>query len=178
MTHQSRSARTGPERPLRDEGFTLIEVTVALAIAVVLLVGLTMTLGNTLRAVRHSRSFEQATSLAIERIEYTRSLKWENLSLAMTVQGADPLLLDPVARTLDGYALDLPAAEVLVEDPGNGWVETYRTEEFDEQEFDVNTYVTEVTPGLRRVVVVVYWEIGTQRRDHVSTALISSVSSP
>lgn len=168
-----------PERSdERDAGFTLVEVAVAMVIAVILMVGLTITVGNALRAVRHNRGAQQAVSLALERLEFTRSVPWDNLAMGDIVLPADPRLLSPTDRKLVGSTVDVPADELLVEDTTDGWVDTYRTEVFDEQTFQVSTYITEVNADLRRAVAIVEWTVadGDARVRHAST-LISRVSS-
>ena len=50
------------------------------------------------------------------------------------------------------------------------------TETFDEQSFEVFTYVTEVQPELRRVVAVVEWTAGPTSHIHFTTTLISEVA--
>lgn len=159
-----------------EDGFTLIEVAVALVIAVVLMIGLTVTVANTLRAVRQNRSLQQANSLVLERLEYARSLEWDALAMDTPALTSDPLLLSPLDRRIVGSEVDLLSNELLVEDTSDGWVDTYRTEVFDEQTFVVRTYVTEVQPDLRRVVAVVDWENGNAERQSFATALISKVS--
>lgn len=164
------------ERARADGGFTLIEVTVALMMAVVLLVSLTLAVGNAMQAVRQNRTLQQATSLAIERIEYTRSVPWANLANDTTVLGIDPLLLTGPPRQLDGTQVGGTSAEDLVEDTVDGWVDTYRTEGLDETTFDVATYITDAGAGLRRVTVLVEWTIGNNDRRHFTSALIAEVS--
>lgn len=170
--------RAGERPDDREAGFTLVEVAVAMVISVLLMIGLTITVGNALRAVRHNRSAQQATALVLERLEFARSIPWDNLAMADIAIPTDPRLLSPTDRRLVGSTVDVPADELLVEDTTSGWAETYRTEVFDEQEFQVATYVTEVDTELRRVVAVVEWEVvdGGERRRHAST-LISKVTS-
>ncbi len=148
-----------------------------MVIALILMIGLTISVGNTLRAVRHNRSLQQANSLALERLEFARAIPWDNLAMSDTALPTDPLLLDPVDRRLVGSELDIPANELLVEDTTDGWSDTYRTEVFDEQTFQVRTYVTEVETDLRRVVAVVDWEVGNAQRQTFTSTLISKVTS-
>ncbi len=169
-----RAFRWRPAEPA--DGFTLIEVAVAMMIALILMIGLTISVGNTLRAVRHNRSLQQANALALERLEFARAIPWDNLAMANTALPTDPLLLDPVDRRLVGSEVDLPTDELLVEDTTDGWSDTYRTEVFDEQTFQVRTYVTEVDTGLRRVVAVVDWDIGDAQRQTFTSTLISEVT--
>lgn len=177
MPHQPHPTAPEPAAE-RDAGFTLIEVAVAMVISVILLIGLTFTVGNALRAVRHNRSAQQATALTLERLEFARSVPWGNLAMGDLAIPADPRLLSPTDRRLVGSTVDVPADELLVEDTSSGWVDTYRTETFDEQTFQVTTYVTEVDTDLRRVVAVVEWNVGDGdiRERHAST-LISEVTS-
>lgn len=176
--HSARSARRAFRwRPAdRDRGFTLIEVAVALVIAVILMIGLTITVANSLRAVRQNRSLQQANSLSLERLEFVRSLEWGNVAMDTPALPSDALLLDPIDRRIVGSEVGLPTNELLVEDTSDGWVDTYRTEVFDEQIFYVRTYVTEVTPELRRVVAVVDWSNGDAERQTFATTLVSEVS--
>lgn len=160
-----------------DGGFTLIEVTIALALAVILITGLTITLGNSLRAVRHNRTLQQANELALERVEFARSLAWDNLALAVDVNATDPFLLAPGNRRFKTDELGVPPPyEDFVEDATNGWVDTYRTEVLDETTYEVATYVSDADTDLRRVTVVIDWKVGGAERRHFTSVLISEVS--
>lgn len=160
----------------RDAGFTLVEVVIAMVISVILLIGLTITVGNAFRAVRHNRSAQQAVSLALERLEFARSIPWDNLAMADIAIPTDPRLLSPADRRLVGSTVDVPADELLVEDTANGWADTYRTEVFDEQTFQVATYITEVDTDLRRVVAIVEWEVADAVRQRHASTLVSRVT--
>ena len=162
-------------RVRHDDGFTLVEVSVAVLVAAILLTSLTLMLGNTIRSVRDNRAQEQATVVALGEIEFARSVDWTELALDPIVAPLDPRLLSPLDRKLVGATIGLAGDEDLVEDAA-GLIPYQSTESFDNQNFTIYQYVTEVEPELRRVVVVVEWQNGTSSHEHFTSTLISEVS--
>ena len=85
----------------RDAGFTLVEVLVAMAIAVVALGALAYLLSAATRVNRSARRSTMAALLAADKVEYLRALTFDDLEL--TPSPADALRVDA-----DGFH-DAPA---------------------------------------------------------------------
>ena len=177
MRHKPNSASVSPsDTPRREEGFTLTEVIVAMLLAVILLVALTLSIGVALRSTRQNRIHRQATVLAIEHLEFARSVGWTELAISEPVRGWDPRILHPSDTKVIGATMDLANDESLVKDFSNGLIEVYADTTLDGITFEVTTYVTDVEPGLRRVIVFVDWTYADVAREHFTMSLISEVS--
>jgi len=162
----------------REGGITIVEVAVAMTLAVILSVGLMQVMLSGLRQVRESRLTQQATQLALEGVEYARSLTYAELAVTPEVSSGDPLLI-PTGRLLDGSVIGLGADEPLVEVSSgheSGIVPYHSQEILDGVTFDIHNYVTEPEYGLRRIVVLVEWEMAGVARSQHTSALISAVS--
>jgi len=157
----------------RDGGFTLTELTVALMLAVIMMMTVAVTLRGALANSRSNRFRQEATSVAMEAFEYARGLGWDNL--AMT--GIDPLapLIDPDTGVLLGYEMGLPGnEELLVCTTGSVPPKTLITVE--DVTFTAWLYVSKVNASLRRVVVEIDWEVEGQPFTHTSESVVSIVS--
>lgn len=145
-------------------------------LVVVLFVGLTRSLTASLDSQAETRKQEQATVLALEGVEYARSLAWAELALDPPADAGDPMVV--VAGSdhyLSATLARLPSNELIVEDVA-GLIVPFAQEVLDAQPFLVKTYVTEVEPTLRRVVVVVEWEERSALRRHQTSTLIAPAS--
>ncbi len=164
--------------PRGDAGFTLVEAAVAVFLVVILIVGLTQALVASLAAQAETRRQEQATVLAIEAIEYARSVPWVELGLDPDANPADPLVITSGPNHfLDGSYVNLPTDELIVEFAG-GLISPMTTETLDGQTFVVKTYVTDVDTELRRVTAVAEWVTHSTTRRHQTSTLISEASAP
>ena len=139
-------------------------------ISVILFSMLGLFLGASFRQARTTRALEQATQLAIEGIEVSRSFPWDEV--AMDVVGAgDPRVS---GGNLLATAANLAADEALVVDAALGSVQSKYSVTVDDQPFEVWQYVTDVEADeLRRVVVIVNWTVGDAEKEHQTTALVS-----
>ena len=72
-----------------EDGFTLIEAIVALAIAVVLFTVLGATLAATMNTPRQARIQQEATALANQYVELSRAMRWNELAMDVEESG-DP----------------------------------------------------------------------------------------
>ena len=168
----------GPSVARSDGGFTLVEVLVAMVIGVILIVGLTLTLTSSLRSVNQNRTVEQATAIAIEQVEFARSLAWDELLMDTPATGDPRVAPSAPSGKLLGTEVGLPSNEPLVIDTANGRVPYETLETLDTQDFAIHNYVTEAGTDLRRLVVVVDWTVGGTTRSHQATTLIAEVAAP
>ena len=164
-------------RPLarlrREEGFSLLELTVALMLAVVFMVAVAGTLRGALAASRSNRFRQEATAMAMESFEHARSLGWD--FLAMDEIDPQAPMIDPETGVLLYYESGLASNEdLLVCATGQLAPKTVMTVE--DITYTTWTYVTKVNASLRRVVVLVMWETEGEAFTHRSDSVISVVS--
>lgn len=179
MQNKTHTTVAPPAETARGEaGFTLVEVVVAMVLAVVVLTGLTLTMGTALKASRDNRIQRQATVLALEHLEFARSVSWGELATSEPVLGWDPRILHPADKEVLGSAMDLPSDETIVSDFSNGLIETYTDTTLDGITFDVSTYVTQPEPSVRRVIVFVDWTTNGVAHEHFTMALVSELGAP
>lgn len=160
-----------------ESGVSIIEAAIAMALMALVAGWVASTIGSTGRVLGETRAQEQATQLALESIEWTRSLSWDELRMAPAATSIDPNV-DHGARTLLGTRFGLDVDEPLVEGGEAALVPPTVQETLGNDTFTINTYVTEIDAGLRRVTVEVRWQIADSPRRHVAGTLISEVSAP
>jgi hypothetical protein len=161
------------ERVSTDDGFTVIEAAVALALSILVFTALTTSVTAALNGSRSNRYHQIATGVAMSHIEMARSLEWEEV--AMPYVDPDSPVLDVGGNSIDGGAVGVPTDEILVVDAAYGAVGPTTWEVVDGITYTVWSHVTEVG-DLRRVVVVVSWDIGDSTRVFQSSTLVSEVS--
>lgn len=163
-----------------DQGANVIEAAAAMIIAVIILLGLAATMASGLRHLHENRLQEQATQLAIDRLEYARSLSYAQVGVDPAVPDTDSRLVSG-SRFLHGNAFGLPGDEELVEkDHGNpdAAVPYLHSATIQEVTFTTQSYVSSIQPGLRRVIVCITWDAGQGTREVVMSTTISEVSAP
>lgn len=159
----------------RESGFSLIEASAALGVAVVMFVILAQSLAVTVRLAHQNRLQQVATAVGVESVEFARSLSYDELVMTGTVPG------DPNLKTsnteVDKDAFDLQSDEDLVVDSvdPNALVVPEYTETIDDQLFTVRQYVTEIDPGLKRFIVQVSWFYNESWRSHHTSTAISEL---
>jgi hypothetical protein len=158
-----------------EAGFSLIEAAIALLISVILFLMLAQVLGTSFIAARNSRLGEQATQLGVEGVELSRSLPWAELAMD-SVEAGDPRVTGGAPNQLLAAAAGLAANEDLVVDAAGSVQATYPVT-IDNHEFEVRQYVTEVEPELRRVVVMVTWDVSGSAHEQQTSALVSDARS-
>jgi hypothetical protein len=132
-------------------------------------------IGSTGRAIGEAHSQEQATQLALEGIEFARSLTWAELRMDPAAETGDPRV-NGETRTLVGTLFDVEANEPLVEGGESAMIPPSYQETLDATDFTVRTYVTEADQALRRVIVDVTWTVGDSPRRHFASTMISELS--
>lgn len=148
-------------------------------IAVIIILGLGATLAGGLRHVQENRLQEQATQLAMERLEFARSLTYAQVGVDPAVPDTDPRIISS-SRLLRGSSFGLPGDESLIEkNYGNpeAAVPYLHTSTLGEVAFTTRSYVSRIIPGLRRVIVCVSWDTGHgSTREVVMSTTISEIS--
>lgn len=157
------------------DGITIVESAIAVALMALIAAWAASTISGTGRALGESQAEEQATQLALEAIEWSRGLTWEQLTMSAGTESGDPNI-DPYARTLVGYRFGIPTNEPLVEGGTDPLVPPLVEETLGTTAFQVRSYVTEAGAGLRRIAVEVTWEVAGSPRRHIAATLISEVS--
>ncbi len=97
----------GPARE-SDEGFTLIEVIIAMLILMMVMMSMTTVLINSMSETAYARQRSDATNLANETVEEIRSLQWNTLETGMST--SDILAsgdTNIVANCFEGAPLDV-----------------------------------------------------------------------
>ena len=165
----------GDPREEFDDGFTLIEVTVAAILVVVFSLAVASSLSTAMGASRINLVRQQATAILTEELEYARALVWPEA--AMTFVSTAAPLLNSTSDSLDGTEVGFDGFEVLAVLPDTGIVTPLRTYSVDRQDYTVWRYVTHSTGGLRRFVVSVNWadEKGTSS-EMLGSTFISEIT--
>lgn len=157
-----------------ESGFTMVESIMALFLVVILFVGVATTLQLAIRNQRDVRNQQQGAALALEYVEFARSLSWAELAL-----DADPPTTMPNISGSDvvGAAFNLPADEPLVVDTTDGQVTASNvgSDVINGQTFDVYMYVSDIDTGLRRVIVLVQWQSRNLDHEYFTTTQISEL---
>jgi type II secretory pathway pseudopilin PulG len=173
--------RGGPRRASRpcarrrdsDDGFTLIEVSVAGILAIAFIVAASAAFGSVFRVSRANELRQRATAVVGEQLEYVRSLTWTEVRMA-SVDTDAPMLTD--ARTaLVGSEAGFTGNEVLTVSTA-GAVTPFESYELDGTEYEVWRYVTNGPAGTRRFVVRVEWSDDGRDEALVSGTLVSEVT--
>ncbi len=156
-----------------DRGFGLVELSVAMLLAVSLMLVFSGTLRGALTGSRENRFRQEATGIALERLELARSLGWEQL--AMSEIDVTAPLIDAEQQLLLGDAVDLAADETL-RTCVTGTLEPKVDYAFQDTIFTTWTYVTQMTDTLRRIYVLVEWNGESGMRSYRTSTIISTVS--
>ncbi len=143
-------------------------------LVVILFVGVATTLQLAVRHQRDVRLHQQAAALALEYIEFARSLSWEEFALSVDPPSGMPNVSGGFVL---GAAFDLPGDETLVVDTTNGLLAPSNPggETVNGQSFDVYQYVSDIDTGLRRFIVLIEWESGRRSADYFSSTQISEL---
>ncbi|TXH45107.1 MAG: prepilin-type N-terminal cleavage/methylation domain-containing protein [Actinobacteria bacterium] len=154
----------------RDEGFSLVEVLVAMAVAAVILTGL---LGATIAAAQASLSAridQQAGELLTKTIEDTRSLDYGAVAMATTDVAADPSVTAGKWTVPNGVGAETVVAATT------GAITPHITQvtaNTNQTSFEMRRYVTQVAGSTaKRVTVVVSWQVAGQSRERTASTII------
>lgn len=149
----------------------LIEVTIGAALAVILLSAVAAMLVGAMANARQVRLRQEAVALTGGQVDWIRGLDWIEVGMVE---------VDPSAPLSDGVSLlaaeaDLPADEPLLVSE-DGAVEPVMVLTADGTEYTIWSYVSSMSGGLRRVLVLVTWEYGGTTQSHRASTIVSEVS--
>ncbi|MEX0825188.1 MAG: type II secretion system protein [Acidimicrobiia bacterium] len=156
-----------------DSGFSIIEALVAASILLVIFAGFGTTLGGAFNGAQDNDVAQEATALAVEQIEYARSLTWDGVAMTALASGAPAM--DQTEGVLLASEADLEADELLVVDD-DGWISPKEIETIDGQSFTIWRYVSDAGGGIRRFLVIVEWNLDGVVSYHRNSTLISEAS--
>jgi hypothetical protein len=157
-------------RAKADDGFTVIEVAMAGLLAVIVIVGLTVSTAAALRQARENRFQQTATAVVLDEMEAVRALDWAQLAMT-EVDDSAPLL------TADGTHVDATEAglvgpESLMVDE-HGVLEPYTVRMVEGVEYTVWRYVSVIDYQSRRVILEVTWQIAEVSHHQLTSTLVT-----
>ena len=157
----------------RDAGFTLLEAVVATFVVILLFAGFGRAMGASFGGAMGNRAAQEATAVAVSHLEFARSLAWDEIAMPHVPTGTP--MVDRATYHLVGAEADLPTDEALVVD-GGGLLAPMAVESVDGTSYTVWTIVSSVGPGLRRVVVLVVWEVEGAVTNYRTSTLIAEAA--
>lgn len=164
----------------REDGFTIIEASIAMLVVALMFTALSAGLMGGLRATRDARLYQQATSIGEESVEAARDLHYDNLLMQDSDIAGDP-------RILPGPTFDPDRSGPLVAEPivtstsGGAIVPHITTEVVGNTTFTTSRYVTwvdDVVQGgpaqsYKRMVVIIEWQVGNRTNSYVTSSFIA-----
>jgi prepilin-type N-terminal cleavage/methylation domain-containing protein len=173
----------------RENGFTLLETMIALAVLAIGILGLAGMMGTALASMQGSREdfiAQQKAEQAVEAIftaKYTNSITWPQVSnfsggnpTGLFLTGAQPLTV-PGTDGLVGTAVDSVAAPDYYLDPGpDGKLGTVDDVKIPLTHFTRTITITSIAgdTNLRQVQVTVNYTAGPFQKTYTLTTLISA----
>jgi type II secretory pathway pseudopilin PulG len=156
-----------------DSGFSIIEALVAASILLVIFAGFGSTLGGAFNGAEDNDVAQEATALAVEQIEFARSLTWDGVAMTALASGAPAM--DQTQGVLLADEADLVEDESLIVD-GDGRISPKEIETIDGQSFTIWRYVSDAGGGIRRFLVIIEWQLDGVVSHHRNSTLISEAS--
>jgi type II secretory pathway pseudopilin PulG len=177
-----RAPRLVTLRRLRDveDGFSLVEGMVSLAIITLILTALLHTQLSTIRTVHDARLVDQATALGNEAVEDARNFTYDDLVMLTSDLTGDPNV-EP-GNTLDPDAGGPMVSESLVRAAAGAPFAPHVTQEtLEGVTFTISRYLTWVDTSaqggadedVKRVVVIVDWQTGGEDETFRTSALLA-----
>jgi hypothetical protein len=177
-----------------DEGFGLIEAVVALVIIFGLVLTLMTTLDASSRVIVSTRQQSSANALAIELIERSQALEWQNMGLASSVNGAAcpaevgcfiPDFPGRLVSETAGYTFDGEPMVFATGDTFRPFLDFHAVLDRDGTDFRRYIFITGVdddsdgSEDFRRLTAVVRWETSPGfPNEVVQTTLVSPFVEP
>lgn len=156
-----------------DLGFTLIEAVVATFVVILLFTGFGRAMGAAFDGSAENAAAQEATAIAVEQMEFVRSLTWPEIAMTHVPTGI-PMVNRETSQLLAAEA-DLDGDELLVVE-GSGLVAPMTIEAVDMTSYTVWSYVSEAGGGLRRLMILVTWDVEGAVTTYRTSTLISEVS--
>ena len=161
----------------RQDGFTLIEASIALLIAAFIFIALGQTVATALRASGERRLEQQASAITTEVVEAVRNLTFDEVALL-------PAASDP-SRTGDTTYDPGSGPEPILEDAGSGVPSQVTTEILNGITFTLTRYITwvdddpfdAVTEDYKRFTVIATWDSRGIARTQTLETFIASAGS-
>jgi prepilin-type N-terminal cleavage/methylation domain-containing protein len=164
----------------KNNGMSMIEMTVAIALGAVILTAGAGTLASAMGGVNFSRQNQQSAALVSEIIEETRGAGYASVAVK---RDASALAADGRLTSLGGgsYSVDpdgagpLGAETLIISDTGS--VPLLRILERNSTRYSVSTYVTAPTGAdadFRRVTTVVTWTKGNKTSERRSASFVTN----
>lgn len=155
-------------------GFTVVESMIAASILLILLAGFGRTIGTGFSGSRDNDVTQEATSIAVERLEFARSLSWSQLAMSGVDSGGPAV--NQETRVLVASEAGIAEDEPLVVDEANGLIEHRSVESVDGTKFTAWTTVSETAEGHRRVLVVVEFRVEGAVSYHWNSTIVSEAA--
>lgn len=169
-------------RRLRDaeDGFSLVEGLVAMALITLILTALLHTQISTLRTVHDSRLVDQATALGNEALEDARNYTYDDLVMLNSDLVGDPYVVAGTKVDPDGTGA-LAAEPVVRASAGAPFTPHVITRTLQGVTFTIRKYLTWVDTAsqggseqhLKRVVVIVDWQTGGDDETFRTSAMVA-----
>lgn len=157
----------------RDDGFSLVEAIVATFVVIVLFAGFGRAMGTAFSGSMGNRAAQEATAVAVTQLEFVRSLAWSEIGMTHVPTGMP--MVDRETYQLLADEADLDADEQLVVG-GTGLIAPMTVESVDGTSYRVWTIVSQAGTGLRRVVVLVTWEVDGGFSDYRTSTLVAEAA--
>lgn len=163
-----------------EDGFTIIEASIAMLIVAMMFTALSAGLISGLRATRDARLFQQATAMGQEAIEAARDLSYDALVMQTSDLAGDPRIGPGPKFDPDGSGI-LAAEPVITSSSGGSIVPHITTETVVNTTFTKSRYVTWVDDTIqggpaqsyKRMVVIIEWPAGNQTNSYVTSSFIA-----
>lgn len=156
-----------------DDGFSLIEAVMASFVVVLLFAGFGKSMSAAFSGSHDNAAAQEATALAVEQMEYVRSLQWDEIAMPYAPEAAP--MVDGETGRLRADEANIAEDEDLYVDE-NGLVHPESTETVDRTAYTIRRYVSSTDGGLRRVIVLISWEVEGVVSTYRTSTLVSEVS--
>lgn len=157
----------------RDDGFSLIEAVMASFVVVLLFAGFGKSMSAAFEGSHDNAAAQEATALAVEQMEYVRSLAWHEIAMPYAPESAP--MVDSATERLVAAEANIAEDEDLHIDSA-GLVHPKSIEIVDGTGYTVRRYVSLAGGELRRVIVLISWEVEGVVNTYRTSTLISEVS--